>query len=186
MEKFPEQLLGTLAPRFVRFPLLVEVPSTPTTCSRSRYIHRTARRTTFRGRDRKTEAWVVLKAGPESLISPASKTGTTAESLQLDLTDKALAGHLPCFTPKPGTQSSCLRDGSRSGRRRRGVRDPAEQRRDVPLYDWDHVDEKDRQSFEPSRSIRPSPVSILPKVHSVRYAGRGGDHADGARAALRM
>jgi mannose-6-phosphate isomerase len=143
MEKFPEQLLGTLAPRFVRFPLLLKFLDAHDLLSVQ--VHPSDRQANYlpAGESGKTEAWVVLEAGPESRIYAGLQTGTTAESLQLDLTDKALAGHLPCFTPKPG-DAVFLPAGTVHALGGDVVVFEIQQNSDVTfrLYDWDHVDER--------------------------------------------
>ena len=141
MEKFPEQLLGTLAPRFVRFPLLLKFLDAHDLLSVQ--VHPSDRQANYlpAGETGKTEAWVVLEAGPESLIYAGLQTGTTAESLQLDLTDKTVAGHLPCFTPKPG-DAVFLPAGTVHALGGDVVVFEIQQNSDVTfrLYDWDHVD----------------------------------------------
>ena len=141
MEKFPEQLLGTLAPRFVRFPLLLKFLDAHDLLSVQ--VHPSDQQANYlpAGESGKTEAWVVLEAGPESRIYAGLQTGTTAESLQLDLTHKALADHLPCFTPKPG-DAVFLPAGTVHALGGDVVVFEIQQNSDVTfrLYDWDHVD----------------------------------------------
>jgi len=80
-------------------------------------------------------------AGKPHICGPP--TGTTAESLQLDLTHKALADHLPCFTPKPG-DAVFLPAGTVHALGGDVVVFEIQQNSDVTfrLYDWDHVDER--------------------------------------------
>jgi len=141
MEKFPEQLLGTLAPLFVRFPLLLKFLDAHD--SLSVQVHPSDRQANYvpTGETGKTEAWVVLEAGPQSLIYAGLQTGTTAESLRLALTDKTVAGHLPCFTPKPG-DAVFLSAGTVHALGGGVVVFEVQQNSDVTfrLYDWDHVD----------------------------------------------
>jgi mannose-6-phosphate isomerase len=54
------------------------------------------------GETGKTEAWVVLEAGPESRIYAGLRPGTTPGDLRIALAAGALAGQLVGFTPKPG------------------------------------------------------------------------------------
>jgi len=84
------------------------------------------------GETGKTEAWVVLEAGLESRIYAGLRPGTIKATLRQALTDGGVADQLACFTPKPGDGVFIpAGDGSRFGRRRRGVRGSGEQRRDV-------------------------------------------------------
>jgi mannose-6-phosphate isomerase len=54
------------------------------------------------GETGKTEAWLVLEAGPESRIYAGLRPGTTLGDLRAALATGAIAGQLVGFTPKPG------------------------------------------------------------------------------------
>jgi mannose-6-phosphate isomerase len=145
LEEFPEHLLGKLAGRFRRFPLLLKFLDAREMLSVQ--VHPTDAHTDLlpAGETGKTEAWVVLEAGTESRINAGLKPGATADVLRRAIADGTVADHLAYFTPKPGD----------------GVFIPAgtvhslgdvvvfevQQNSDVTfrLYDWDHVDAKTGQ-----------------------------------------
>ena len=132
LEQFPEQLMGKLAGRFRRFPLLLKFLDAREMLSVQ--VHPTDAHTDLlpAGETGKTEAWVVLEAGTKSRIYAGLKPGTTADDLRQALDERDGGG------PSRMLHSEARRrrfhtgwDGSLSGRRRRGVRGSAEQRRDV-------------------------------------------------------
>jgi mannose-6-phosphate isomerase len=132
LEQFPEQSLGKLAQRFRRFPLLLKFLDAREMLSVQ--VHPTAANADLlpAGETAKTEAWVVLEAEPKSRIYAGLKPGTTADDLRRALANGKVADHLACFTPKPDDGFfHSGGDGSRSGRRRRGVRGSTKQRYDV-------------------------------------------------------
>ncbi len=107
-------------------------------------VHPSDRQTDYLppGETGKTEAWVVLEAGPEGRIYAGLKPGATANDLLRAVTNKTVAEHLASFRPKCGD----------------GVLVPAgtvhalgdvvvfevQENSDVTfrLYDWDHIDAK--------------------------------------------
>ncbi len=136
----PEQMLGNLAGRFRRFPLLLKFLDVRSLLSVQ--VHPSDRQTDYLppGETGKTEAWVVLEAGPEGRIYAGLKPGATADVLRRAIANKTVASHLASFSPKLGD----------------GVLVPAgtvhalgdvvvfevQENSDVTfrLYDWDHVD----------------------------------------------
>ena len=145
MAQSPEKLLGKLAGRFRRFPLLLKFLDARDTLSVQ--VHPSDRETKYipAGETGKTEAWVVVEAGPESRIYAGLKPGTTSENLREAIRSGTVADHLARFRPKSGD----------------GVLIPAgtvhslgdvvvfevQQNSDVTfrLYDWNHVDAKTGQ-----------------------------------------
>ena len=145
LEQFPEQLLGKLAGRFRRFPLLLKFLDVRDTLSVQ--VHPSDRQTNYlpAGEHGKTEAWVVLEVGTESRIYAGLKPGTTVDDLWRAIANGVVADHLACFTPKSGD----------------GIFIPAgtvhslgdlvvfevQENSDVTfrLYDWDHVDARTGQ-----------------------------------------
>jgi mannose-6-phosphate isomerase len=91
----------------------------------------------------KTEAWVVLEAGPDSRIYAGLKPGTTAENLKQSLTNGTIADHLSYFTPKPG-DGVFIPAGTVHSLGGDVVVFEVQQNSDVTfrLYDWDHTDSK--------------------------------------------
>ena len=145
LHQWPDQLLGKLAGRFSRFPLLLKFLDVRDTLSVQ--VHPSDRQTNYlpAGESGKTEAWVVLEAGTKSRIYAGLKPATTADVLRRALTNGTVADHLASFTPKPGD----------------GIFIPAgtvhslgdvvvfevQENSDVTfrLYDWNHVDAKTGQ-----------------------------------------
>ena len=141
----PEHLLGKLAGRYRRFPLLLKFLDARDTLSVQ--VHPSDRETKYipAGETGKTEAWVVVEAGPESRIYAGLKPGTTSENLGEAIASGTVAEHLASFRPKSGD----------------GVLIPAgtvhslgdvvvfevQENSDVTfrLYDWNHVDSKTGQ-----------------------------------------
>ena len=146
MEQSPEQLLGTLAGRFSRFPLLLKFLDARKMLSVQ--VHPADAHTELlsAGETGKTEAWVVLEAGTESRIYAGLKPGTTADDLRRALTNGAVADRLACFTPKPG-DGVFLPAGTVHALGGDIVVFEVQQNSDVTfrLYDWDHVDAKTGQ-----------------------------------------
>ena len=81
LEQFPERLLGTLAGRFPRFPVLLKFLDARDKLSVQ--VHPADGQTEYipPGESGKTEAWVVLEAGPKSRIYAGLKRGTTRADL---------------------------------------------------------------------------------------------------------
>jgi mannose-6-phosphate isomerase len=145
LEQWPEQLLGQLAGRFRRFPLLLKFLDARDTLSVQ--VHPSDRHTDYlpAGETGKTEAWVVLEAGTESRIYAGLKPATTADNLRLAIAKGTVADHLACFTPRPGegvfVQAGTVH--SLGG----VVVFEVQENSDVTfrLYDWGHVDAKTGQ-----------------------------------------
>ncbi len=157
----PEELLGKLAGRFRRFPLLLKFLDARDTLSVQ--VHPSDRETDYipAGETGKTEAWVVVEAGLESRIYAGLKVGTTSENLGEAITSGMVAEHLASFRPKSGD----------------GVLIPAgtvhslgyvvvfevQQNSDVTfrLYDWNHVD---------SKTGRPRPLQVEQAMACIDFA----------------
>ena len=143
LEQFPEQMMGKLAQRFRRFPLLLKFLDAREMLSVQ--VHPSDAHTDLlpAGETGKTEAWVVLEAGTESRIYAGLKPGTTADDLRRALTNGTVAEHLACFTPKPG-DGVFLPAGTVHALGGDIVVFEVQQNSDVTfrLYDWDHVDAK--------------------------------------------
>jgi mannose-6-phosphate isomerase len=102
LQQSPEQLLGKLAGRFRRFPLLLKFLDARHRLSVQ--VHPSDQQTNYlpAGETGKTEAWVVLEVGPESRIYAGLKPATTADVVRRALADQTVADHLASFSPKPG------------------------------------------------------------------------------------
>jgi mannose-6-phosphate isomerase len=143
LEQFPEQMLGKLARRFPRFPLLLKFLDAHEMLSVQVHPTRANANLLPAGETPKTEAWVVLEAGPESHIYAGLKQGTTAASLRLAVENGTVVDQLAEFIPKPG-DSVFLRAGTVHALGGDVVVFEIQQNSDVTfrLYDWGHLDEK--------------------------------------------
>ena len=143
LEHWPVQLMGKLAGRFTRFPLLLKFLDAREMLSVQ--VHPSDQQTdSIPVREHgKTEAWVVLEAGHESRIYAGLKPGTTAYNLRQAITNGTVANHLAYFTPKPG---NAVFLPARTVHALGGniVVFEVQQNSDVTfrLYDWNHVDVK--------------------------------------------
>jgi mannose-6-phosphate isomerase len=142
LEQSPEQLMGKLAGRFRRFPVLLKFLDAHEKLSVQ--VHPKDGQADYIpvGESGKTEAWVVLKAEPTSHIYAGLKPGTTLKGMRQALANRTVADDLASFTPRVG-DSVLLRAGtvhSLSGL----VVFEVQQNSDVTfrLYDWDRIDSK--------------------------------------------
>ncbi len=146
LEQSPQQMLGKLAQRFSRFPLLLKFLDAREMVSVQ--VHPADCQTEFlpAGETGKTEAWVVLEATAKSLIYAGLKTGTTAEELRRALANQTVADDLVSFTPKVG-DGVFLPAGTVHSLGGGVVVFEVQQNSDVTfrLYDWDRVDAKTGQ-----------------------------------------
>jgi mannose-6-phosphate isomerase len=164
LEQSPEGMLGKLAQRFRRFPLLLKFLDAREMLSLQ--VHPADAQTDLlpAGDSGKTEAWVVLEAGTESRIYAGLKPGTTADILRRALTNGAVADHLAYFTPKP-SDAVFLPAGTVHSLGGDVVVFEVQQNSDVTfrLYDWDHVD---------ARTGRPRALQVEQALACIDYAER--------------
>ncbi len=160
MEQSPDQFLGRLAGRFRRFPVLLKFLDAREKLSVQ--VHPADGQKAYipAGESGKTEAWVVLEAGPTSRIYAGLKPGTTRDNLDRALASLAVADLLASFTPKVG-DAVLVRAGtvhSLSG----VVVFEVQENSDVTfrLYDWDRVDPK---------SGKPRPLQVEQAVACVDF-----------------
>jgi mannose-6-phosphate isomerase len=144
--QFPEQLLGKLAERFRRFPLLLKFLDAREMLSVQVHPSDADPNLLPAGEAGKTEAWVVLEAGPRSRIYAGLKPRTTAADLRQALTNGSVANCLVCVTAKPG-DGVFIPAGTVHALGGDVVVFEVQQNSDVTfrLYDWDHVDVKTGQ-----------------------------------------
>jgi len=140
MEQAPDQLLGKLAGRFRRFPVLLKFLDAHEKLSVQ--VHPDDKQKDYipAGESGKTEAWVVLDASPASRIYAGLKPGTTRDDLKKALASRTVADVLARFTPRVG-DAVFIRAGtvhSLSGL----VVFEVQENSDVTfrLYDWDRTD----------------------------------------------
>jgi mannose-6-phosphate isomerase len=143
LKQSPEQVMGTLAGRFRRFPLLLKFLDAREMLSVQ--VHPEDTRTDLLppGETGKTEAWVVLQSGPRSRIYAGLKPGTTEADLRRALANGDVADRLACFAPKSG-DAVFLPAGTVHSLGGDIVVFEVQQNSDVTfrLYDWNHVDAK--------------------------------------------
>ena len=142
LEQAPDRLLGKLAGRFRRFPVLLKFLDAHEKLSVQVHPEDGQRDYIPPGESGKTEAWVVLEAWAASRIYAGLKPGTTQDDLKRALANRTAADLLASFTPKVG-EAVFLRAGtvhSLSGL----VVFEVQENSDVTfrLYDWDRVDPK--------------------------------------------
>jgi mannose-6-phosphate isomerase len=156
MEQLPEQLLGKLAGRFQRFPLLLKFLDAREMLSVQ--VHPTAANARLMpaGETAKTEAWVVLEAGQKSRIYAGLMPGTTAANLRQSLVGGTVPDHLAYFTPKLG-DAVFVQAGTVHSLGGDVVVFEIQQNSDVTfrLYDWNHVDAKtgERRELQVDKAI---------------------------------
>ncbi|HAH23601.1 MAG TPA: mannose-6-phosphate isomerase [Prolixibacteraceae bacterium] len=138
-----KELLGKLAGRFTRFPLLLKFLDVHEMLSVQ--VHPSDKHPELLppGESGKTEAWVVLEAGPNSRIYAGLKQGTTIETLRQAIRDGAVEDQLESFIPKPGN-SVLITAGTAHALGGDVVVFEIQQNSDVTfrLYDWNHIDPK--------------------------------------------
>jgi len=147
MEQSQEQLMGKLAQRFQRFPLLLkfldahEMPSVQVHpgCNHAAVL--------LAGETAKTEAWVVLEAAKESRVYVGLRPGTTADILRQSVTNGTLANQLVSITPKSG-EAVFIPAGTVHSLGDDVVVFEVQQNSDTTfrLYDWGHIDAKTGRS----------------------------------------
>ncbi|HWH80337.1 MAG TPA: type I phosphomannose isomerase catalytic subunit, partial [Candidatus Binatus sp.] len=141
LEQSPEQLLGKLAGRFERFPLLLKFLDARDMLSVQ--VHPSDLQTDYlpAGEHGKTEAWVVLEAEPKSRIYAGLKPRTTADDLRQALANRTVADHLASFTPTAG-DAVFLQAGTVHALGGGLMVFEVQENSDVTfrLYDWDRVD----------------------------------------------
>ncbi|MEO8722943.1 MAG: type I phosphomannose isomerase catalytic subunit [Sphingobium sp.] len=138
----PAYLLGKLAPRFQRFPLLLKFLDVSAMLSVQVHPSDAHPGLIPEGESGKTEGWVVLEAKPASRIYAGLKPGVTAgdlRTLSLQTVDDCLAS----FSPTIG-QSVLVEAGTVHSLGDGVVVLEVQQNSDITfrLYDWDHVDPK--------------------------------------------
>jgi mannose-6-phosphate isomerase len=162
IERFPEQMLGTLARRFRRFPLLLKLLDAREMLSVQ--VHPTDADTDLLppGETGKTEGWVVLEADPAGRIFAGLKPGTTADDLRRELAKGTVEERLASFTPEPG-DAVFLPAGTVHALGDGVVVFEVQQNSDVTfrLYDWNHVD---------ARTGKPRPLQVEQAMACIDFA----------------
>jgi mannose-6-phosphate isomerase len=143
MAECPEQLMGKLAGRFRRFPLLLKFLDAQEMLSVQVHPGFPPDRPLPDGEKEKTEAWVVIDAGKKSRIYAGLKPGATPHILRRLVERGTLATDLVSFTPKPG-DGVFIPAGTVHALGGDIVVFEIQQNSDTTfrLYDWDHIDPK--------------------------------------------
>jgi len=141
----PKQTLGARSGRIRRFPLLMKFLDVRG--SLSVQVHPSDQQTAFlpAGESGKTEAWVVLAAGPESRVYAGLMPETSKHVLRQALAKGTVADHLASFTPKTG-DAVFIPAGTVHSLHDLVVFE-VQENSDVTfrLYDWNHIDAKTHQ-----------------------------------------
>jgi len=161
MEEFRGQLMGKLAPRFRRFPLLLKFLDAHELLSVQVHPSDAHPELIPAGDTAKTEAWVVIDAEKGSHIYAGLRSGTTSGILRQSLDDGTIADHLVCVTPKAG-DAVFIPAGTVHTLGDDVVVFEVQQNSDVTfrLYDWGHVDAKTGQ---------PRPLQVNQALASIDY-----------------
>jgi len=166
MEEFREPLMGKLASRFRRFPLLLKFLDAREMLSVQ--VHPCDARPNLIpvGESAKTEAWVVIEAENGSRIYAGLKPGTTAGDLRHSLANGTIADHLVGIVPKTG-DGVFIPAGTVHTLGGGVVVFEVQQNSDVTfrLYDWGHVDAKTGQ---------PRPLQVDQALASIDFANSDG------------
>ncbi|WP_158750616.1 type I phosphomannose isomerase catalytic subunit [Acidobacterium sp. S8] len=147
MEQSQEQLMGRLAQRFQRFPLLLKFLDAHQMLSVQVHPGYKHAGISPAVETVKTEAWVVLEAAKESRIYAGLKPRTTAEILRQSVTNGTLANQLVSISPKPG-DAVFIPAGTVHSLGDDVVVFEVQQNSDTTfrLYDWGHIDAKTGES----------------------------------------
>ena len=140
MEQSAGLILGKLAPRFNRFPLLLKLLDVSDTLSVQVHPPDGMVDLMPKGETGKTEAWVVLEAGPESRVYAGLRPGTTVADLRA-LSKQTVNDCLASFKPLRG-QGILIEAGVVHALGGGIVVFEVQENSDVTfrLYDWDHID----------------------------------------------
>lgn len=142
METSATELLGPLADKFKRFPLLLKFLDCQKVLSVQVHPSDQLKKYIPKGENGKTEAWVVLQTGKDALIYAGLKPGTTGEKLRSDLDAQTVGDDLASF--KPNTGDAVLIKAGTVHTLNDVVVFEVQENSDVTyrLYDWDRIDEK--------------------------------------------
>ncbi len=160
--EFPEQMMGKLAHRFPRFPLLLKFLDASEMLSVQVHPSDALKELLPIGGSGKSEAWVVIAAGAESRIYRGLKPGTTRSALECALENGSLVDDLASFSPKAG-DAVYTPAGTVHSLGGDIVVFEIQQNSDVTfrLYDWGHIDDK---------AGKPRPLQIDQALACINFA----------------
>lgn len=162
MKQFREPLMGKLAPRFRRFPLLLKFLDAHEMLSVQVHPSDAQPDLIPAGESEKTEAWVVIEASSGSCIYAGLKPGTRVSDLRQSLVNGTIVDHLAHIIPRPG-DAVFIPAGTVHTLGGCTVVFEVQQNSDVTfrLYDWGHVDAK---------TGKPRPLQIDQALASIDFA----------------
>jgi mannose-6-phosphate isomerase len=102
MEEWPELLLGNLAGRFSRLPLLLKFLDVSKRLSIQVHPSDAHANLLPEGDTGKAEAWIILEAGPAARVFAGFKAPLHAADLRRAIRDGTVTDQLASFTPRPG------------------------------------------------------------------------------------
>ena len=139
---FEKEIMGRLAGRFDRFPLLLKFLDVEKMLSVQVHPRDDQLEMIPAGERGKTESWIVLEARPGSRIFAGLKPGTTANDLR-SLTIDSADDHIASLAPEVG-QGLLITAGTVHSLGDGVVVFEVQENSDITfrLFDWDHVDEK--------------------------------------------
>jgi mannose-6-phosphate isomerase len=145
LKQFPEQMLGSLARHFTRFPLLLKFLDVQKKLSVQVHPSDAHAELIPKGDTGKTEAWVVLEKGPEARIYAGLKPNATEDVLRQSLANETVENQLASFRPELG-DGVFIRAGTVHSLSDVVVFE-VQENSDVTfrLYDWNRVDPKTGQ-----------------------------------------
>lgn len=140
MEQSPQRLMGKLAGRFPRFPLLLKFLDVRERLSVQVHPSDANADLIPEGETGKTEAWVILEDGPESRVYAGLKPANTPDTMRAAIASGTVEDLLTSFAPNPG-DSVLVRAGTVHSLNDVVVFE-VQENSDVTfrLYDWDHID----------------------------------------------
>lgn len=142
IQQSPQLMLGKMLEPTRRFPLLLKLLDVQKMLSVQVHPADSKDDLIPEGETGKTEAWVVLEAGPTSRIYAGLKPGVTVQSLRA-LSKQTVDARLASFRPKRG-QAILIEAGVVHSLGDGVVVFELQENSDVTyrLYDWDHIDPK--------------------------------------------
>ncbi len=166
MEQHRTQLMGKLAARFLRFPLLLKFLDAREMLSVQ--VHPSDAHSDLipAGESGKTEAWIVIEVEKESHIYAGLKPGTTADGLRRSLANGTIADRMVSIVPKPG-DAVFIPAGTVHTLGGDVVVFEVQQNSDVTfrLYDWGHVNAK---------TGKPRPLQVDQAFACIDFEGSSG------------
>jgi mannose-6-phosphate isomerase len=163
-------LMGRIAQRFPRFPLLLKFLDARQMLSVQVHPGYTDGGRVPTAPQAKTEAWVVLEAGPKSRVYAGLKPGSTLEAVRVAVAGGSLPALLNLISPKVG-DAIFIPAGTVHSLGDDVVVFEIQQNRDTTfrLYDWEHID---------SNTGKPRALQVDQALACVDVTSRGAGRVD--------